>query len=299
MILKSTASTFLITLLAFAALVGGVGVTAPVAAQGLDSLTSDSEEPVEIFADDGIEWIQDKKQYVARGNAQAKRGDVIVDASVLTAHYRNTDAGGTDIWRLDADGNVKITNPTTVAQGDRAIFNIDKGILVLTGRKLKMTADGNVVTARDSLEFWQNKKMAVARGDAKVNTEGKVLTADILTAYFHDVANEGTKIQRLEAFGNVEIETPTETTTSDRGVYEIETGIASIYGKVKIVRDKDILTGEYGQVNLNTGVSRLLNAAPGSKKKGRVRAVFSPKKKPEAQTKEKTEEKKQQEKPTP
>ena len=122
-------------------------------------------------------------------------------------------------------------------------------------------------------------RMAVARGDAKVLSEGKLLSADILTAYFHEVADEGTKIQRLEAFGNVEIETPTEVATSDRGVYEIETGIASIYGSVKITRDKDTLTGEYGQVNLNTGVSRLLNAAPGSKKKGRVRAIFSPKKK--------------------
>jgi len=295
MILRSTPTTFLIILLAFAVF----GMTAPVAAQGLDDLTSDSEEPVEIFADDGIEWIQDKKQYIARGNAQAKRSDVIVNADVLTAHYRDTDAGGTDIWRLDADGNVKITNPTTVAQGDRAVFNIDKGILVLTGRNLKMTADGNVVTAKDSLEFWQNKEMAVARGDAKVNSQGKVLTADILTAYFHDVAGEGTKIQRLEAFGNVKIETPTETATSDRGVYEIETGVASIYGSVKIIRDKNILTGEYGQVNLNTGVSRLLNATPGSKNKGRVRAVFSPKKKPTTTSKEETEEKKQQEKPTP
>ncbi|MBT5751544.1 MAG: hypothetical protein HOI33_02440, partial [Rhodospirillaceae bacterium] len=274
MTLKPTLATFLIIFLAVTAF----GMTAPGAAQGLDGLTSDSEKPVEIFADDGIEWIQDKKQYIARGNAQAKRDDVTVNADVLTAHYRDTDAGGTDIWRLDADGNVKITNPTTTARGDRGVFNIDKGILVLTGRNLKMTADGNVVTARDSLEFWQNKKMAVARGDAKVNSEGKVLTADILTAYFHDVAGKGTKIQRLEAFGNVKIETPTETATSDRGVYEIETGVASIYGSVKIIRDKNILTGEYGQVNLNTGVSRLLNATPGSKNKGRVRAVFSPKK---------------------
>ena len=297
MTLRTATTTFLITLVAFTAL--GGATTTSATAQGLDGLTGDSEEPVEIFADDGIEWIQDKKQYVARGKGEAKRGDVIVDAKVLTAHYRDTGEGGTDIWRLDADGNVKITNPTTVARGDRAVFNIDKGILVLTGRNLKMTADGNVVTAQDSLEFWQAKKMAVARGDAKVLSEGKLLSADILTAYFHEVADEGTKIQRLEAFGNVEIETPTEVATSDRGVYEIETGIASIYGSVKITRDKDTLTGEYGQVNLNTGVSRLLNAAPGSKKKGRVRAIFSPKKKPKTQGEEKTKEKKQQEKPTP
>ena len=45
------------------------------AAQGL-GLSKDSDEPVEINADQGIEWRRDDQVYVARGNATAKRGSL-------------------------------------------------------------------------------------------------------------------------------------------------------------------------------------------------------------------------------
>lgn len=250
----------------------------PAAAQSLDGLTGDSDVPLEIHAEEGIEWIQEKKVYVARGKAQAIRGDLLLDADVLTAHYRPTEEGGTDVWRLDADGNVKIRNPSSVTYADRGVFDVPKGILVLTGRNLKLETGENTVTARDSLEYWQAKDMAVARGNAHVVSEDRQMDADILTAYFHKVPGKGTELQRIEAFGNVTINTPTETATSKRGVYDMVTGIVSIFGSVKILRDNDQLTGEYGEVNLNTGISRLLNAPPSGGRKGRVRAVFSAKK---------------------
>lgn len=251
----------------------------PGAAQGLEGFTGDSDETVEIYADDGIEWLQEKKVYIARGNASAIRGEITVNADVLTAHYREGEQGGTDIWRLDADGNVQIIDPSSTTYADRGIYDIPKGILVLTGRDLRMISGNDIVTARDSLEYWLHRNMAVARGAARAKGEGREIKADILTAYFREVPEGGTKIHRVEAFGNVSITTPTETATGDRGVYNIETGIASLFGSVKIHRGKDQLSGEYGEVNLNTGVSRILNAAPGSETKGRVRAVFSPAKK--------------------
>ena len=250
----------------------------PVMAQPLKGLTSDSDAPVEIHAEEGIEWIQEKKVYIARGKARAIRGDVTVDADVLTAHYRPTEEGGTDIWRLDADGNVKIRNPSSVTYADRGVFDVPKGILVLTGRRLKLETGENTVTAHDSLEFWQFRNMAVARGNAHVTGKNREMDADILTAYFHKVPGKGTELQRIEAFGNVKIKTPKETAISERGVYDMVTSIVSIFGSVKILRGNDQLTGEYGEVNLNTGISRLLNAPPSGGRKGRVRAVFSAKK---------------------
>ncbi len=258
----------------------------PVAAQSLDGLAGDSDQPLEIHAEEGIEWIQEKKVYIARGKAQAIRGEMTLDADVLTAHYQPTEEGGTDVWRLDADGNVKIRNPSSVTHADRGVFDIAKGILVLTGRHLKLETGGNTVTARDSLEYWQAKNMAVARGNAHVVSEDRQMDADILTAYFHKVPGKGTELQRIEAFGNVKINTPTETATSERGIYDMVTGIVSIFGSVKILRDNDQLTGEYGEVNLNTGISRLLNAPPSGGRKGRVRAVFSARKGPKIEPKE-------------
>ena len=104
-----------------------------------------------------------------------------------------------------------------------------------------------------------------------------------------DAARDAVK-QTLESakehFGNVKIKTLTETATSERGIYDMITGIVSIFGSVKIFRGNDQLTGEYGEVNLKTGISRLLNTPPSGGKKGRVRAVFCTKKKVKIEPKE-------------
>ena len=57
---------------------------------------------------------------------------------------------------------------------------------------------------------------------------------------------------------------------SNRGVYDVETGIAKLTGSVKITSGTNQLNGEYAEVNLNTGVSRLFGRG------GSVRGIFTP-----------------------
>src|SRR5215475_7578577 len=62
---------------------------APAAAQGLSPLGASSDSrPIDITADSGIEWQQNKQVYIAHGNAVATRGANEVHADTLTAHYR-------------------------------------------------------------------------------------------------------------------------------------------------------------------------------------------------------------------
>lgn len=285
--------------------------TAPAAhAQGL-GLATKSDEPVEINADQGIEWRQQQKIYVARGNASAKRGDVTLRADTLTAHYRPTKEGGTDIWRLDAVGHVSIASPSATATGDTGVYDVPTGVLVLRGKDLKLVAQTFNVTARDSLEYYDAKRMAVARGDADVKDGDKRLQADIVSAYFRDTAEADgaapvkaktaakedrrtpgggkagaadeapAQLQRIEAFDHVRVSSPGQVALADRGVYDVESGTVTLYGSVKITRGENQLNGAYGEVNLNTGVSRLLSGPPGTGGAGPVRGLFSPKKKPE------------------
>ncbi|MGB8274789.1 MAG: LptA/OstA family protein [Alphaproteobacteria bacterium] len=290
-------------------------------AQGL-GLQQGSDQPVEINADEGIEWRQEQKIYVAKGNASAKRGDVTLHADTLTAHYRPTGEGGTDIWRIDAAGHVSIVSPSATASGDNGVYEVPTGILVLKGRDLKLVAQSFTVTARDSLEYYEAKRMAVARGNADVTSEDRNLKADIVTAYFRDASEKApkkleekseaksdaksdatprtkpagttkakkpagagdpgaTELQRVEAFDNVRVSSPGQVATAERGVYDVESGIVTLYGSVKITRGDNQLNGEFGEMNMNTGVSRLLSGPPGAEGRKPVRGLFSPKKKPE------------------
>jgi lipopolysaccharide export system protein LptA len=263
------------------------------------NLGSGGKEPIEIVARDGIEWNREAQHYVARGDARASQSGTTVEANVLTAYYREGANSRTEIYRYQADGNVRIYTPTHRAVGDRAIFDIDTGVLVLTGKDLKLTTPGEVVTARDALEYWDRRHIAVARGDALVVTQdGRRMKGDLLTAHF--VPNDGQaggatrqpartapmpapaaqgsssqRLERIEAFGDVHISGETEIAVGDRGVYNSATGIAVLAGNVKITRGQNQLNGDYAEVNTNTGISRLLSQ-PDQAGDNRVRGLFVP-----------------------
>jgi lipopolysaccharide export system protein LptA len=280
--------------------------------------------PITITANDGIEWQQVQQEVIARGNATAVRGNVTVVADRLIAFYRKkapaadapapaapatpatpakaagsasdqpdaTDTSGTEIFRLRAEGNVHIFTTTDQAQGDVAVYDIDQSVMVMTGHDLKLTTPNEVLTARDTMEYWTQKHMAVARGNAvAVTKDARRIAADVLVAYTadtsapaqgapsapakpappppaagaanttagsgDDLAQSG-KLEKVEAFGHVSVRTPTDIATGDRAVYVPDTGIARLAGNVHITRGQNQLNGQEAEVNMKTGISRLL-----------------------------------------
>jgi len=151
-----------------------VGGLPRAVAQGLSLSGVSEDRPIEVSADHGIEWQQDAQVYIARGNAMAKRGVTEVHADTLTAHYRPIKApggkgrdskvsgdqetgGDTEIYRLDADGHVTIKGERQTVVGDQAVYDVDQQIGIVTGKVLKMTTATDMVTARDSLEWYDQK----------------------------------------------------------------------------------------------------------------------------------------------
>ena len=247
-------------------------------AQNLDFASGGNGAPVEIRAEQGLELVQDAKQIVARGNARANRGSTTLAADVILAHYRDgQNAGGkTEIWRLEAQGHVVISTPTQTITAEHGDYDIDKAAVVLTGRNLKLTTPTDVVTARDSLEYWERTQQAVARGDALAVRGGDRIRANVLTAALGPDEQGKTSIRRIRADDKVVLTTPRETVTGDRGDYTVESGIVTLTGSVKMTRDNNQLDGGYAIVNLKSGVSRLLPTPPGSGTEGRVKGTFVP-----------------------
>ncbi|MBM3488517.1 MAG: hypothetical protein FJX67_18115 [Alphaproteobacteria bacterium] len=229
----------------------------PAAAQGLAMPGRDARTPIEVVARDGIEWRQKERVYIARGNARATQGEVSVFADALAASYRQNDSGPTQIYRLEAAGNVRIVSTTRTAYGNRAVYDVDEGVIVLTGSPRLVTPEQSV-TARDSIEYWDRNNMAVARGNAVAVGQGRTLRAEVITAHFTRAASGETKLSRVDAVSNVLITTETETVRGERGVYDLDSGIARLSGGVSITRGENQLTGATAEVNLVTGVSRLV-----------------------------------------
>ena len=242
-------------------LAGSLALIAPARvglAQGLN-FGGDSGKPIEIFADNGIEWQQENLIFLARGNARAVRGPVTVFADELRAYYRENPDGATDIWRLDANGKVRIETQGETAFGEKAVYQIDDGILVISGGRVRLVTGGDEITADKQIEYWEKKQMAVARGNALAVRKGKRLRADVLAAYFRVDKNGENKLYRVDAFDRVKIVTDKSTAPSNRAVYNVESGIATLTGSVKLVRGNSVLTGCSAEVNLNSGVSKIFS----------------------------------------
>lgn len=204
------------------------------------------------------------------------------------------DTGGNEVYRLEADGHVRIFTPTDQAQGDHGIYDIDQAVLILTGHDLRLTTPQQVITARDSLEYWSQKRMAVGRGNAVVVTsDGRRLQGDVLVGYTSPPATPATaggaaaplpvkpatapgdplatsgKLERVEAFGNVEVRTATDIVRGDRGVYVPDTGMARIIGHVRITHGQNQLNGPAADINMKTGIAHIVSD-PGQRVEGLI-----------------------------
>ena len=237
----------------------------------------------------------------AEDHPTAGQPSAVHPAAAQSGLASDADTSGTEIYRLRAEGNVQIFTTTDHAQGDVAVYDIDQAVLVMTGHDLRLTTPNDLLTARDTMEYWPQKHMAVARGNAVVVTrDARRIAADVLVAYTSpgagpaastastspastspaaktpakpaaasaptaskpgasgdELAASG-KLEKVEAFGHVSVRTPTDTAIGDRAVYVPDTGIARLAGNVRITRGENQLDGQEAEVNMKTGIARLL-----------------------------------------
>jgi lipopolysaccharide export system protein LptA len=282
--------------------------------------------PVEITSLGGLEVRDQEQVAIASGDARATRGNVTVLADRLVARYRrkadpagagpvapakgsedptNPENGGKEVYRLEAHGHVRILTETDEAVGDDAIYDIDQAVLILTGKNLKLTTPQQVLTARDSMEYWSALHMAVGRGNAVVvTTDQRRLAADILVAYTTaaddpkaapaaannpkaapaaannpkaapaaagpgDPALDSGKLKRIDAFGNVEVRSPVDIVRGDRGSYIPATEIARVVDHVRVTHLGSQVNGAAADINMKTGIARIA-ASAGSRVQGLI-----------------------------
>ncbi|MFY7776772.1 MAG: LptA/OstA family protein [Elstera sp.] len=233
--------------------------------------------PVSIDAEKGIEWRRDEKLYIASGGARVQRGGVTLTAQTLRAYYKELPDGQTQITKVEADKDVIIVTATERVVGDKGVYDLERQVMVLTGTGLKLTTQTQTITARDSLEYWDGRKVAVARGNAVAVEADRRISADVLTAHLAtDASGKANRISKLDGFGNLAIATPKEAASSEKGVYDMDRQIATLLGTVKVTQGKNQLNGDYAEVNLKTGVSRILRGTAAGREGAPVRGLLVP-----------------------
>ncbi|MBB2204601.1 LptA/OstA family protein [Gluconacetobacter takamatsuzukensis] len=304
-------------------LLGAVACLFPPGAARGQAIDLSHGGQISVTAAGGFDWDQKTQTVTAYDKAQATRGNVTVTGDRLIAFYRKKAApgsaagapaepaaqpaagaqgmdagsGANEVYRLNALGHVHIFTDTDQAWGDKAVYDIDQAVMILTGTGLKLTTPQDVLTARDSMEYYSQTRMSVGRGNATVTTnDGRQIRADVLVGYSAptqpapqttpqstpqpapQAAGKGAepltssgKLEKVNAFGHVFVRTQTETVTGDRGVYVPDTGIARIVGNVHITRGQNQISGAAAIVNMHTGIATMTER-PG----GRVSGLIVP-----------------------
>lgn len=272
--------------------------SAPAFAQSLTFMPQDSDQPIVVDAEKGIEVQTDARRVIARGNAKASQGEVSIVGDELIAYYRARPQGGDEVYRVFAAGNVSMRSAEETATGESAVYDFDKGVLVLEGKLVRLANADGTVTAHNALQYWATERVAVAEGDAVAeDSEKRRVFADKLIAFFREDspgANPAAKatgvanaargrgdITFLQGFGNVRVETPKETVRGERASYNIETGIVTLDGNVKLTQNQNVLSGGFAVVNVRGGTSRIYGSAKeagmaGTRENPRVRALIAP-----------------------
>lgn len=134
-----------------AALCAPILVTAHAHAQvGGGDFSLSGDEPVQVDGD-RLEVLEDEGMAVFEGNVRVVQGDTVLRTGKLVIRYaRGGDGslatGGGQIDRLEASGGVNIQTATQVATGETGTYDMASEVLILSGKRVTLSEDGNVAT---------------------------------------------------------------------------------------------------------------------------------------------------------
>lgn len=229
-------------------------------------LAAQANRTIEVTADQGLEWDKTQKLYIARGNARLTRGQTSIAAGILRAWYRDDSSMRGEVFRVEAEGDVRITRGDLVATGGRGSYDTDKRIGRLTGGGLAVTSGDARLSATDVIELHDDRRIVVARGGARLVRPGEELRASVLTLHFEPVESTGrgrTRLVRVEAEGDVRVSSCAGVVQAKRIVYDPQSGDAQLSGDVRMTRGNDRLEGAEAEINTKNGSMRVTSAPRG------------------------------------
>ena len=162
------------------------------------------------------------------------------------------------------------------------------------GQSLEHDSSLPIEISADRLEVAQEEQVATFAGNVDAVQGDLVLSAETLEVYYEGkssavglAAGTGGTIGKIEAKGGVILSSPEETAEGDLGIYDVPAKLITLEGAVVLTRGENVLRGERLELNLATGKSRMIGTTASvdngaSSAKGRVKALFTPKKKTSA-----------------
>jgi lipopolysaccharide export system protein LptA len=145
-----------------------VAVTAPALSQALGGHNSNADVDVDA---DRIE-VQDRAdRAVFSGNVVVRQGGLTLNAGRLTLAYSKS-GDGRHIDRIDASGGVVVRSATETANGDFAVYDLNRKLITMVGGVRLVQGGSNLTGGRLLIDLTSGR--AVVDGNSTAGSAGTI-----------------------------------------------------------------------------------------------------------------------------
>jgi lipopolysaccharide export system protein LptA len=116
------------------------------ASEAFKGFSSSSNDPIQIEAD-RLEVRDEEKLAIYQGNVRVRQGETLLKTAELRIHYvgeATSGAPGSGVDRIETGGPVVVQSGNQTATGDKAVFEMSKDLVTMTGNVV-LTEGDNVV----------------------------------------------------------------------------------------------------------------------------------------------------------
>ena len=207
----------------------------------------------EIITEEGIEVFQKEKYYLLKKNVKITSDNFLLSGDQIKIFFENDMY---DIKKIDALGDVKLEskNYEINASGEKLMFYIESEEIYIIGKNsFLLTKDTNMISNGEISVNNLNGNFFIKGPNSKLINEDISIEGEFIEGSFHIINNE-----RSLNFLNVSdqdisfVKTDTTELYAKNIKYSKEKSLIELQNDVKIIRDGEKITGDYGTLDTNT-----------------------------------------------
>jgi lipopolysaccharide export system protein LptA len=223
-------------------------------------------ENLEIEASGFLEWNQENKSYIAKGDAIATQGERTIQADEIIAFYESEE--NRDITRIQAAGSVKFSDVSGSGYSDRLHYEMNTQTVTLNGNENYFESEEFIAQSSNQIQFNELNGILNLQDDAMISfSEARKIEAQRLEIALSDDGN----VTTINAKGDVKLtEEAGRIAYSGSAFYEAENGNMTLSDSVEILDGNNQLRGDIAIINMETGYSKILAGSENKRVTGKL-----------------------------
>ena len=203
----------------------------------------------EITTEEGIEVYQKEKYYLLKKNVEIESDNFKLTAQTVKAYF---DKDLYDIVEIYSQENVILeSNKGLKVLGNEVIFNVKNETINVSGKNSFLQNTGITMTSDEFIALNNTSGEFKLYGlNSKLTTDEIKISGEDIKGKYINIEGENL-IERLNVQDNTQVNIETENSNmfAKRAEYNKQENIIELFENVKIIRDNELITGDYAKIN--------------------------------------------------